>query len=205
MSDARLRELERRWRETGAVDDEAAYLLERVRSGDLDSRRLHAAADCGHAAACAALGREPSQDAGWQEVRRVLRHAGRALALRVSATVARMAIERATQFRNTVIGQHVLDTLHGWEQADAIETPGFLSTDLPFQAGQPPAEAAAVNAAAQVAYINDGDSHFFNRAGMAMRAAVAAGVPEQAANEAATSVVIAWALGSTSADADPAS
>ena len=29
MSDTRLRELERRWKETGSPDDEAAYLLER--------------------------------------------------------------------------------------------------------------------------------------------------------------------------------
>ena len=29
MSDERLREAERRWRETGAVEDEARYLLER--------------------------------------------------------------------------------------------------------------------------------------------------------------------------------
>ena len=31
MSDARLRELERRWRETGTVEAEAAWLRERVR------------------------------------------------------------------------------------------------------------------------------------------------------------------------------
>lgn len=35
MSDARLRELERRWRETGSVEDEVAYLRERARTGDL--------------------------------------------------------------------------------------------------------------------------------------------------------------------------
>ena len=35
MSDSNLRGLERRWRETGSVDDEAAYLRERVRVGDL--------------------------------------------------------------------------------------------------------------------------------------------------------------------------
>ncbi len=36
MSDSKLRELERRWRETQAVEDEAAYLLERVRVGELE-------------------------------------------------------------------------------------------------------------------------------------------------------------------------
>jgi hypothetical protein len=48
MSDTKLRDLERRWRETGAVGDEAAYLLERVRVGDLSRQRLELAAYCGH-------------------------------------------------------------------------------------------------------------------------------------------------------------
>ena len=48
MSDAKLRELERRWKETGAVEDEAAYLLERVRVGELTQERLELAAYCGH-------------------------------------------------------------------------------------------------------------------------------------------------------------
>ena len=44
MSDARLRELERRWRESGSTEDEAAYLRERVRVGDLTQERLELAA-----------------------------------------------------------------------------------------------------------------------------------------------------------------
>ncbi len=56
MSDARLRELERRWKETGSPDDEAAYLLERVRVGDLTRERLELAAYCGHEGARKATG-----------------------------------------------------------------------------------------------------------------------------------------------------
>lgn len=56
MSDAKLRELERLWRGTGAVDAEAAYLLERVRIGDLKRERLVLAAYCGHLAARLAVG-----------------------------------------------------------------------------------------------------------------------------------------------------
>lgn len=56
MSDARLRELERRWKETGTADDEAAYLLERVRSGELTLDRVRIAAQCGSEAARLALG-----------------------------------------------------------------------------------------------------------------------------------------------------
>lgn len=50
MSDAKLRELERRWRETRSVEDEAAYLHEQVRAGVLSPERLELAALCGHAA-----------------------------------------------------------------------------------------------------------------------------------------------------------
>lgn len=48
MSDSRLRELERRWKETGLVEDEAAFLLERVRVGELTADDLKRAAYCGH-------------------------------------------------------------------------------------------------------------------------------------------------------------
>lgn len=55
MTDTKLRELERRWRETGSVEDEAAYLLERVRVGSLLTEHLELAAFVGHAGAAAAL------------------------------------------------------------------------------------------------------------------------------------------------------
>ncbi len=51
MSDERLREAERRWKESGSVEDEARYLLERVRAGTLTQERLELAAYCGHHAA----------------------------------------------------------------------------------------------------------------------------------------------------------
>jgi hypothetical protein len=60
MSDERLRALERRWRETGTVQDEAAYLLERVRVGDLRESRLELAAHVGHQAAGMAIGKGTS-------------------------------------------------------------------------------------------------------------------------------------------------
>lgn len=62
MSDERLRELERRWKETGAVADEAAYLLERVRIGSLTPTRLELAAYCGSEGARQALDGPPSAD-----------------------------------------------------------------------------------------------------------------------------------------------
>lgn len=51
MSDARLRDCERRWRETGSVEDEATYLGERVRCGLISQDELDLAAIAGHPAA----------------------------------------------------------------------------------------------------------------------------------------------------------
>jgi len=51
VTDSKLRELERRWKESGSVEDEAAYLLERVRVGDLEQEKLELAAYFGHEAA----------------------------------------------------------------------------------------------------------------------------------------------------------
>ena len=48
MSDADLRELERRFRETGSVEDEAAWLRARVQAGELEQGKLELAAYCGH-------------------------------------------------------------------------------------------------------------------------------------------------------------
>jgi hypothetical protein len=59
MSDEQVRELERRWRASGSIEDEAKYFAERMRVGDLPRRRLELAAYCGHAAALLVLGGEP--------------------------------------------------------------------------------------------------------------------------------------------------
>lgn len=55
MSDAKLRELERRFKESGRVEDEAAWLRERVRAGELDPERLALAAYVGHPGASRAV------------------------------------------------------------------------------------------------------------------------------------------------------
>jgi len=58
VSDADLRELERRFRETGCVEDEAAWLRARAQAGELEKSRLELAAYCHHEAAVTALGLE---------------------------------------------------------------------------------------------------------------------------------------------------
>lgn len=60
MSDPTLRELARRWRQTGAAPDEAAYLLARVRVGDLTEAALALAARLGHSAARLATDPDPT-------------------------------------------------------------------------------------------------------------------------------------------------
>lgn len=65
MTDSRLQELKRAWEASGSVEDEAAYLRERVRVGDLTQERLELAAYCGHEGAGRAtelVSKEPSQD-----------------------------------------------------------------------------------------------------------------------------------------------
>ena len=57
MSDQHLRELERRWQETGALEDEVALFVERVRVGELTERWLWIAAHFGSDAASVAIGK----------------------------------------------------------------------------------------------------------------------------------------------------
>ena len=56
VSDADLRELERRFRESGSVEDEAAWLSARVKAGELDEDKLHLAAHLGYEAAIGDVG-----------------------------------------------------------------------------------------------------------------------------------------------------
>lgn len=99
MSDERLRELERTWRRTGSVDDEVAFLQERVRTGALGERDVRLAAWLGHPAAERLAGRGaafvvPEQaspaEAFW---RGVLEH-GELARVRTIVTAARHATRR---------------------------------------------------------------------------------------------------------------
>ena len=62
MTDRRVRELERRWRESGLVEDEAQYLLALVRVGAFDPAKLALAAALGNPAADRALELADSHD-----------------------------------------------------------------------------------------------------------------------------------------------
>jgi len=56
MSDERLRDLQRRWEQSRAIEDEVLLLRQRVRIGDLPIQNLELAAHCGSRAAAQALG-----------------------------------------------------------------------------------------------------------------------------------------------------
>lgn len=61
MSNSTLQTLERRWRESGAIQDEARYLVERVRTGELPQINLRLAAMCGCPPAVEAMGPGPTE------------------------------------------------------------------------------------------------------------------------------------------------
>lgn len=96
MSDQELQELARRWRESGRVEDEAAWLRARVRAGQLAPDRLAMAAFMGHEAAWLAMEVSPAlvetliDCARWvaEEVRLALVSKGAAVATRMAGVLA---------------------------------------------------------------------------------------------------------------------
>jgi hypothetical protein len=91
VADDRLRELERRWQQTGLVDDEAAFLSAAVRAGELTQDRADLAAYARHPAALRAFGptgRDPADLARWTEG---LGRWGRVLCVRVATRALALA------------------------------------------------------------------------------------------------------------------
>lgn len=93
MTDARLRALERRWRETGASADHACYLVERLRTGELPVDRARLAAYLGDPAAREALGIAPETEAASQRAWAAGLHAWRdPVPARVALAAARAVL-----------------------------------------------------------------------------------------------------------------
>ena len=96
VTDARLRELERRWNQSGSVEDEAALLQERVRAGDLDEVSLARVGHLGYPAAKLALslGGTPPNGDDWTQAcawLRVVEDWGVETALRAAVAALRAA------------------------------------------------------------------------------------------------------------------
>lgn len=116
MADDRLRALERRWKETGAAEDEAAWLREQVRHGDLPAERLRLAAYLGHEPALRVAGDAgviavgdwlgPLGEHGREACVRVGLAAARAGRLALAAEPARAVIEAAEAWLICPCGRH---------------------------------------------------------------------------------------------------
>lgn len=113
MSDARLRELERRWRESGAIEDEAAYLHERMRVGALPPAKLTSAALCRHPAALiAAFGSSRVRPRSIENLMRSLRSLSQEAFYRAVVAVAyRMLEYSATDEMTTDISRSMVQSL----------------------------------------------------------------------------------------------
>lgn len=61
MNQSKLETLKQAWAASGAIEDEAAYLRERVLQREVSLERLGLAGECGHPAARMALGLEDAQ------------------------------------------------------------------------------------------------------------------------------------------------
>jgi hypothetical protein len=123
MADDRLRELERRWKSSGAVEDEVALLLERMRVGDLEEDRLRLAAHLGHAASRGSLG-DGGPDPGVESWIRGLLHelwlrSGKAWAVEAQLRVF-LAICQ-TGPRTTSPGSSAAGEREAWEALSAAE------------------------------------------------------------------------------------
>lgn len=114
--DERQRQLERRFKETGSVDDETAWLLERVRGAGVDLGKLQLAAYLGHPAA-RAVAREPEIEplvAAYLSGNQLqaIRDAGQQAAIRMCLAVSDKAL--STLDRPEPQAGRLLDSLAAW-------------------------------------------------------------------------------------------
>jgi hypothetical protein len=111
MSDTKLRELERRWRESGTVEDEAAFLRENLRAGLTDRARLGVAATFGHAPAREVFG----ESAGVHLLRSFSLHLQRQVFARMALSVIERVRGTAMDAREDVqLVEHAIAVLRRW-------------------------------------------------------------------------------------------
>lgn len=117
MTDARLRELQRRFEASGAVADEAPFLQARVRAGTLDVHDLELAADLGHPAARRALELEPLQAGQLAAHANLIRQCwGQWQLVRLSLALARAALPHEEPPLSAVhlLVRELLDAVAAW-------------------------------------------------------------------------------------------
>jgi hypothetical protein len=116
--DTNVRELELRWRKTGSTDDETAYLLGRLRCGELERSQLELAAHCGSQAASRAVGAAPAV-LSFRDWADQLSDQPRGLHVRVGVAAVRAAFTTfvdATSFQSSELAlvQSVVAACEAW-------------------------------------------------------------------------------------------
>ncbi len=154
MADLGLRELERRWQASGSPDDEARWLVARVRRGELDLGRVELAACCDHLAAAQALhalGLAPSPTSWVTDVRRW----GDDVCVRATLAAARRALPVwAEAFPDDARPAAILGLVERWlEPAGDDPAHALLDADDAAAAAQLEAEDAADLAASWGAHL----------------------------------------------------
>lgn len=137
MADAHIRELERRWRETSSAGDEAAWLLARLRVGELDHARLALLARVGGEGARLALADPVSQPVpGLIEWGHGLVDAGARVAFRAALAVAEATV--AARWESAPRAVAVLLTLlrreadgAGAQDVEALRQAAVLVEEVP--------------------------------------------------------------------------
>ena len=122
MTDARLRELERRFEHTRSIEDEAAWLRARVQAGELSEGRVRLAALLEHAAAsiCVRAWGAPERLRDAQQIAKHLASAGRETLVRGIVSVGRSVVEHYRTAPEIARPEHVtsaasaLDAVEDW-------------------------------------------------------------------------------------------
>lgn len=197
MSDQRLRELERAWREHGTPEREGAWLRERIRAGLLARERVELAAWCGHPGARAALeaaaARAPERVALREWTAPLERWGAEALqrAALAAFEVARAAVERrrVRDFRAQTRGlthdprSETAERAHARREAEVVQDQlGHLR--LASQAVRAWLERRAPGALADCRWLLEGargHEHEASRAWCALLLACAVAPPEEVA------------------------
>jgi hypothetical protein len=129
--DSHLRDLERRLLQSGSPDDEAAYLLERVRVGDLAQQRLELAAHCGHPGARLAFGQHaPDDPQNPERLIELLCALGTEACVRASMALCRRGLQAwRAQPPFDSAPRDLLDACEGWLRDRESVVPQVRSAD----------------------------------------------------------------------------
>lgn len=112
MGDERVRELERRWKETGALADEGAFLAECVRVGRVPRERVEVAARLGDPGSQLALSEPSNVELG--EALRAIGTLDRRLLVRAMALLAEQGLDRWDRVMKDARPRGVLRALADW-------------------------------------------------------------------------------------------